>query len=72
MSPSETSISDNKAHLHDHGGVPDVHGELIRVPAQVRGASVWVNGAQHAEPVHQQQQQQARMMQRLHLGHFNS
>lgn len=57
MSPSETSITDNKlllhtrAHLHDHGGVPDVHGELIRVPAEVGGAGVWVNRAQHAEPV---------------------
>lgn len=31
-------------YLHDHGGVFDVHGELIRVPAKVRGPCVRVNG----------------------------
>lgn len=43
-----------RAHLHDQGGVPDVHGELVCVPAQVRRARVGVNWAQHAKPVHHQ------------------
>ena len=36
-------------HLHDQGGILDVHWELVGVPAEVRGASVGVNGAQHAQ-----------------------
>lgn len=48
----QVSGGDTWAHLHDQGGVPDVHGELVCVPAQVRRASVWVNWAQHAKPVH--------------------
>lgn len=31
-----------KAHLHDQGGVLDIHGELVCVPAQVRRASVGI------------------------------
>lgn len=40
-------------HLHYHGGVPDVHGELVCVPAQVRRTCVGVHRAQHAKPTHQ-------------------
>ena len=36
-------------YLHDHGAVLDVHGELVGVPAQVRGPRVGVNGPQHPE-----------------------
>lgn len=46
--PSRRPVS---AYLHDQGGVPDVHGELIRVPPQVRGARVCINWTQQAKSV---------------------
>ncbi len=33
---------------HDHGAIAEVHGELIRVPAQAGATSVRVDGAQVA------------------------
>ena len=36
-------------YLRDEGGILDVHGELVSIPAEVRGPSFGVDGTKHAQ-----------------------
>ena len=45
--------TERNGYLHDHGAVLDVHGELVRVPAQIGGPCVGVDGAQEIVPAGQ-------------------